>query len=90
MKIFTESEVVGGRGRKRSNVSAGDLIRLNDGREVIKTRHSMRDQEMPCVRNSGERCVFIDDPLCGSVRCASAIYLEKPVYLQLKLVGDVE
>ena len=89
MKIFTESEVVG-RGRKRSNVSAGDLIRLNDGREVIKTRHSMRDQEMACVRNSGERCVFIDSPLCDSVRCVSAIYLEKLVYLQLRLVGDVE
>jgi hypothetical protein len=90
MKIFTESEVVGGRGRKRSNVSAGDLIRLNDGREVVKVRHRMRDQEMACVRNSGERCVFIDDPLCGRVRCANAIYLEKLVYLQLRLVRDVK
>lgn len=88
MKIFTESEAVGS---KRSDVSAGDLIRLNDGREVIKTRHSSRDQEMACERNSGERCVFIDDdPLCGSIHCTSAIYLEKPVYLQLKLVGEVE
>lgn len=87
MKIFTESEAVG---EERSSVSCGDLVRLNDGREVIKTRHSMRDQETACVRNSGERCVFIDDPLCRSMRCVSAIYLEKQVYLRLKLVGEVE
>ncbi len=87
MKIFTESEAVGS---KRSDVSAGDLIRLNDGREVVKTRHSMRDQDRGCERNSGERCVFADDPLCESMQCFAAVYLEKPVYLQLKLVGDVE
>jgi hypothetical protein len=33
----------------------------------------MRDQEMACVRNSGERCVFIDDPLCGRVRCVTGM-----------------
>lgn len=89
MKIFTESEAVGDKGR---SISCGDLVRLNDGREVVKTKHSMREQEMACERNSGERCAFIDDddPLCGSIHCASAIYLEKQVYLRLKLVGDVE
>ena len=50
----------------------------------------MRNQEMACERNSGERCTFADGPFCGSIRCADAIYLEKLVYLQLKLVGDVE
>lgn len=87
MKIFTESEAVGSKG---SDVSAGDLIRLNDGREVVKTRHSMRDQDNGCERNSGERCVFFGDPLCEGMQCLAAVYLEKPVYLQLKLVGDVE
>ena len=87
MKIFTESAAIGS---NEPNISCGDLVRLNDGREVVKVRHSMRDQEVACVRNSGERCAFIDSPLCGSIRCASAIYLEKLVYLQLKLVGDVE
>lgn len=87
MKIFTESEATG---NEEFNISCGDLVRLNDGREVIKIRHSMRDQEMACVRNSGELCTFIDSPLCGSIRCANAIYLEKLVYLQLKLIGDVK
>ena len=87
MKIFTESEAVGS---KRSDASVGDLIRLNDGREAIKTKHSIRDQEAACERNSGERCVFADDPLCSGMRCVDAIYLEKQVYLQLKLVGEVE
>ena len=87
MKIFTESEAVK---NKRFGVSDGDLIRLNDGREVIKTRHSARDQGMICERNSGERCVFINRSLCISMWCDSAIYLEKLVYLQLKLVGEVE
>lgn len=87
MKIFTESEAVG---RKRLDVSVGDLVRLDDGREVVKVEHSMRDQETACERNSGERCAFTDSSLCGSMQCVSAIYLEKQVYLQLKLVGDVE
>ena len=87
MKTFTESEATGD---NEPNISCGDLVRLDDGREVIKIWHSMRDQEMACVRNSGELCTFIDSPLCGSIRCASAIYLEKLVYLQLRLVGDVE
>ena len=87
MKIFTESEAVGNGG---FNVSNGDLVRLNDGREVVRVEHSMRDQDMACERNSGERCAFVDDLLCGSIRCSSAIYLEKQVYLQLKLVGEVE
>ena len=87
MKIFTESEAVGSKG---PSISCGDLIRLNDGREVIKTRHSMRDQDRGCERNSGERCVFADDPLCSDMQCLAAIYLEKQVYLRLKLVGDVE
>lgn len=87
MKTFTESEAVGS---KRFDVSAGDLVRLNDGREVVKVKHSMHDHDDGCSRDSGERCVFIGSPLCRDVRCASAIYLEKPVYLQLKLVGDVE
>ena len=87
MEIFTESEAVGS---KRSDVSVGDLIRLNDGREAIKTKHSIRDQKAPCERNSGERCVFADDPLCSDMQCLAAVYLEKQVYLQLKLVGEVE
>lgn len=87
MKIFTESEAVGDKG---PSVSCGDLIRLNDGREVIRTRHSTRDQDRACVRNSGERCAFFNNSLCGSIYCANAIYLEKLVYMRLKLVGDVE
>lgn len=87
MKIFTESEVTG---NKEFSISCGDLVRLGDGREVVKVRHSMRNQEMACERNSGERCTFADGPFCGSIRCTDAIYLEKLVYLQLKLVGDVE
>ncbi len=86
MKIFTESEAVG----ERHSIPCGGLVRLNDGREVVKVRHSMRDQKMGCVRNSGELCTFIDSHLCRNIWCDNAIYLEKPVYLQLKLVGDVE
>ena len=87
MKIFTESEATGG---KRSDVSAGDLVRLDDGREVVKAKHSMHIQDNGCRRNSGERCVFADDPLCSDMQCLAAVYLEKQVYLRLKLVGDVE
>ena len=87
MKTFTESEATGNGG---FNISCGDLVRLNDGREVVKVSHSMRDQKRGCIRNSGERCTFSDSPLCGCVPCADAIYLEKLVYLQLKLVGDAE
>ena len=86
MKIFTESEAVG----ERRSIPCGGLVRLNDGREVVKVKHSVRDQEMACERNSGERCVFARGPFCGIIRCADAIYLEKLVYLQLKLVGDVK
>ena len=87
MKIFTESAAIGS---NEPNISCGDLVRLNDGREVVKVRHRMRNQGRGCERNSGERCVFADDPLCESMQCFAAIYLEKLVYLQLKLVGDVE
>lgn len=88
MKIFTESEAVGSKG---PSISCGDLIRLNDGREVIKTRHSTDDHYSACKRNSGERCTFINnDFLCGRASCTNAIYLEKLVYLQLKLIGEVE
>ena len=87
MKTFTESEATGG---NEPNVSCGDLVRLNDGREVVKVRHSMRNQKRGCVRNSGECCTLTDSPLCGRVPCTDAIYLEKLVYLQLKLVGEVE
>lgn len=87
MKIFTESEAVG----ERHSIPCGGLVRLNDGREVVKVKHSVRDQEMACERNSGERCVFIGGgPFCGIIRCAGAIYLEKQIYLQLKLLGEVE
>ena len=87
MKTFTESEATGD---NEPNISCGDLVRLNDGREVVKVRHSMRNQEPACERNSGERCTFIDSPLCRSIRCADAIYIDKLKYMQLKLVGDVE
>lgn len=87
MKIFTESEATGS---NKPYISCGDLVRLNDGREVVKVRHSMRNQEMACARSSGELCTFIDSPLCRSIRCANAIYLEELVYLQLRLVGDVK
>lgn len=87
MKIFTESEAVG---NKRFDVSAGDLVRLNDGREVVKVKHSLDDHDHGCRRDSGECCVFIDSPLCRDIRCTAAIYLEKQVYLRLKLVGEVE
>ena len=87
MKTFTESEATGD---NEPNISCGDLVCLNDGREVVKVRHDMRDQKVGCVRNSGERCTFIDGPFCGVLRCTDAIYLEKLVYLQLKLVGDAE
>lgn len=87
MKIYTESEATGAH---RGRIPCGSVIRLDDGREVVKVKHRMRNQEMACERNSGERCAFIDSPLCGSIRCASAIYLEKLVYLQLKLVRDVK
>ena len=86
MKIFTESEAVG----ERHSIPCGGLVRLNDGREVVKVKHSVRDQEMACERNSGERCVFIGGPFCGIIRCADAIYLEKLVYLQLRLVGVIK
>lgn len=87
MKIFTESEAVGS---KRFDVSTGDLVRLNDGREVVKVEHITNDHYDSCRRDSGERCVFINSPLCRDMRCAGAIYLKKQVYLQLKLVGEVE
>ena len=87
MKTFTESEATGD---NEPNISCGDLVRLSDGREVVRVRHDTRDQKMGCVRNSGERCTFLGSPFCGCVPCADAIYLEKLVYLQLKLVGDVE
>lgn len=87
MKIFTESEAVG---NKRFDISNGDIVRLNDGREIVKVKHSANDHDDACSRNSGERCAFINSPLCRDMRCSAAIYLEKPVYLQLKLVGEVE
>ena len=89
MKIFTESEVTG---NEEFNISCGDLVRLNDGREVVKAKHSPADQDHSCRRNSGESCAFVNNnnSLCALVRCSNAIYLEKLVYLQLKLVGDVE
>lgn len=85
MKIFTESEAVGAR-----PIPCGSIVRLNDGREVVKVRHSMHIQDNGCKRNSGELCTFIGSHLCTLMRCNNAIYLEKQVYLRLKLVGDVE
>lgn len=88
MKTFTESEATGAH---RDRIPCGSVIRLGDGREVVKAKHSPADQDNGCRRNSGESCAFVNNNnLCALVRCSSAIYLEKPVYLQLKLVGDVE
>lgn len=88
MKIFTESEATGAH---RGLIPCGSVIRLGDGREVVKAKHSPDDQNDGCRRNSGERCAFVNGTnLCALVWCSGAIYLEKPVYLQLKLVGEVE
>lgn len=88
MKIFTESEATEGSGLIVSN---GDLVRLNDGREVVKVKHSLDNHSEGCKRDTGECCAFVKDVrLCRDMWCTSSIYLEKPVYLQLKLVGEVE